>query len=1137
MSQRSKLPPTQQPWDDHFVAIFKCSRKPKATQVIEVANKSDIRQNQDLQRVLRVLQLGMITRHEYPNAANPTIRYATFRPSDSKAPNEARLWLNELLQVNTKAEVEKWASKLASRYIQIENVQQGVLIFLKSLLKLNGSSDGCVFVFKCDFEDISQLSPRQVFKRIEDAFEEQAKKGAQYPYFNGARFQRNVVRVFDSLGETQYWQTFLDLELQPSKTPLTVALFNELAKTRPDFVDKYSESLEALETKRQLVTDAHPVAPDDRLPPQEVERVIAALPSELSDIRIPLSLDKARVWVPIREYGRTWTLAEQFGTYYILLKGSQLELQTPIVTPFDFTHLPTLLEAVARLGGPTSYGVNIPLSLDPAKNPILRVYELLRHPNVKPVDEPGFVGFKNLQLKHITSGQAREFIHFLRRAPIGALSRCRLVFDKEWLIDFTSSSVTEWFNWRAITRQQKLCEKCQGIFTDFRSDLDAYQQGAPWPSDDIERDSLALLSEIENCKSCGSRFELEVILDKDIAVKEYFLGAPVNLKDSVNGLVWRNPESMQNAFKSFNDFCVFIRQRADKPIVIFLYEPAESYQGDFVKILFLNPSTGSIAERETELIQELNAFTAQTLDQYQVLRKKHGDEKRRGTRVDLPPSLFLQQKGSATTYPTHPAFANGPIRSVVIYAITAWLVDTTTVTGDTIQFTLWSRGSAKEEFQLVFTLKDIQQNGVSIFNAEDWPRIVGLIATEISLSVGSEEYRGYWTNQLKDHSAGDFAASQFFKTLEEIYQAFVKEKEEPERISPDLIHLLIFLNQQRSEITFRLNGGSYGYESVGQLPVGAGGSTLVKMSDLAKDRLSRILVTHPTTGKTSANSRNLQTEGVALWNNAIPQELKNAYSNFYHKDLTIYIVSDDPSFPWELVKPQQTKGKIHPTKKIVHEWWGIELNLARWLSGFAPPVEHLSLSKICCVATEKQLAAATKEVKYLQKVGAGCDLPQTRDELISLLRTKDYDLIHFACHGRFDTNQPDESVVVLPDGLPLRPGDLVAEIEIVEKFETNRPLVFLNSCHSGRTGSTILGLEGWAKELIRMNCGAFIGCGWEVDDDLAADFAITFYKTFAKRKTLAKAVKEARETIRQNDKDNSTWAAYYLFGNPNCVVN
>ena len=157
MSQRSKLSPEQQPWEDHFVAIFKCSRKPPATEVIDVANKSDIKQNPDLQRVLRVLQLGMITRREYPNAANPTIRYATFRPSDAKRPNEARLWLDELLHAKHKAEVEKWASKLASSYVKIENVQQGVLIFLKSLLKVNGSSDGCVFVFKCDFEDILLL--------------------------------------------------------------------------------------------------------------------------------------------------------------------------------------------------------------------------------------------------------------------------------------------------------------------------------------------------------------------------------------------------------------------------------------------------------------------------------------------------------------------------------------------------------------------------------------------------------------------------------------------------------------------------------------------------------------------------------------------------------------------------------------------------------------------------------------------------------------------------------------------------------------------------------------------------------------------------------------------------------------------
>jgi hypothetical protein len=1139
MPRNPKLLPQMLTWEHRYVAIYKCSPKEKTSQENEIVNGAEIKRNPDLQRVLGVLQQGMISKREYPNAASPTIRYATFRRSDPGNSNDAQLWLNKLIQAPNQREVRKWASKLATRYLGIQNVQKGVLIFLISLLKLERTSENCVFVFKCDFEDISQLTRKQVFKRIEDAFEEQAKKGAQYPYFSGRKFERNVVRVFDSLGETQYWQTFLDLVPRPSEATIQTAIISGLKKTHPEFIEKYSESLQSLPKERALATDEHPIEREDRFSPAVVEQVIAALPDTLSDSKISLFLDKARVSVPIREYGRTWTIAEQFSTLYVLLKGSQLEVHNPMLIPFDLTDLPDLQEAIARLGGPQGGGLNIPLSLASEKNPILSVYELFRQPGIKPLDEPGFLGFKNLKLRDLTSARAQEFIRFLRRTPVGALSLCRLIFSKERLIDFTANSVTEWFNWEAIERRQKLCANCKRVFSDFRVDLDAYQAGAPWPGEELEKDALALLDELEGCQSCGARFEVEAILDKDILVKEYLLGEPVNLKESVNALLWYNPESTQKAFDSFEAFLRFIAQRAEKPVVVFLYEPMESYQGDFFKILSLTDSAEPISKREKELAERLSAFTAQTLADYQMLCKKHQSEGRPTGRLDLPPSLFLQRKEELAQYPSHPLFTDGPLRSVLIYALAAWLAEKARLAGEAVHFGLPSRGPTGPEFPLVFSLTDVRCDGVSIFKkAKDWRAIVGRIVREIGQSAGNKELRGYWTTSLKSRSVKDFAGSQFFDTLEVIYGEFVERKERPKSISPTLIHLLVFLNTQRREIKFQLNGGAFLYEPVGEVPLGAGNPLLVasEMSELAKESLSRLLEVDRATKVKAPTVHRLETEGASLWENLIPKDLKKAYVTLRDlPDLTIYIVSDDPSFPWELVKPLQLQGEISPSQDIADEWWAMKFSLARWLSGFPPPPDRVALKNICCVATEVQLTAAADEIDHLKKLGV-CDLPQTFDELISCLSEKDYDLIHFACHGRFDTKQPDESVVLLPDGSLLRPVDFL-NLGIKRKFKKNHPLVFLNSCHSGRTGSTLIGLEGWAKGLIALNCGAFIGCGWEVNDRLAADFAIAFYKAFAGGETIARAVQDARGQIQKKEPKNSTWLAYYLFGNPNCLSN
>src|SRR6185436_15325083 len=214
MPRNLKLVPSAQPWESRYVAIYKCApREQKATEIV-VADRAKITKNADLKRVLGVLQQGMLSKREYPGAANPTIRYGNFQKPEAPNINQAQALLDSLLEAKTDDIVRRAASDLANRYMRIKNVQKGVLIFLLSSLDLKTTTpQNCVFIFKCDFEDISQLKPKEIFRRVEDAFEEQSKKGAQYPYFDGKKFDAKTVRVFDALGETQYWLNFLELVL------------------------------------------------------------------------------------------------------------------------------------------------------------------------------------------------------------------------------------------------------------------------------------------------------------------------------------------------------------------------------------------------------------------------------------------------------------------------------------------------------------------------------------------------------------------------------------------------------------------------------------------------------------------------------------------------------------------------------------------------------------------------------------------------------------------------------------------------------------------------------------------------------------------------------------------------------------
>jgi len=60
---------------------------------------------------------------------------------------------------------------------------------------------------------------------------------------------------------------------------------------------------------------------------------------------------------------------------------------------------------------------------------------------------------------------------------------------------------------------------------------------------------------------------------------------------------------------------------------------------------------------------------------------------------------------------------------------------------------------------------------------------------------------------------------------------------------------------------------------------------------------------------------------------------------------------------------------------------------------------------------------------------------------------------------------------------------------------------------------------------------------WEINDDLAARFAVEFYNRFFglaghARQPLGQAFHEARLVLKDLDPANPTWLAYALYGNP-----
>lgn len=98
-------------------------------------------------------------------------------------------------------------------------------------------------------------------------------------------------------------------------------------------------------------------------------------------------------------------------------------------------------------------------------------------------------------------------------------------------------------------------------------------------------------------------------------------------------------------------------------------------------------------------------------------------------------------------------------------------------------------------------------------------------------------------------------------------------------------------------------------------------------------------------------------------------------------------------------------------------------------------------------------------------------------------------------------------------------------------------LVFLNTCHSGRT----LGAGSWragryapemARALIERGVEVVVVSGWEVGDAAASTFAQSLYKRLLAGSTLAEAVVEGRYCAYLAHPNVDTWGAYQVYGDP-----
>lgn len=250
---------------------------------------------------------------------------------------------------------------------------------------------------------------------------------------------------------------------------------------------------------------------------------------------------------------------------------------------------------------------------------------------------------------------------------------------------------------------------------------------------------------------------------------------------------------------------------------------------------------------------------------------------------------------------------------------------------------------------------------------------------------------------------------------------------------------------------------------------------------------------------------------------------------------SIQIFTDDPSLPWELMRPSREDG---PAER---EFLGIDFQIARWHVGPPPQLERppqlLSVREVAVIAPQYKgaelLPSQGVERERLARLFGYRAVPGQLGTLKSLAASPPQGIVHFIGHGvvRASAEGIPEYVVRLEDA----DLDLMAWRGMTGRSTRAHPLFFFNACDLGGAGRVAGFVEGWAPAVLDAGASGYIGGLWPLGDRGAAMFARRFYDELdpafrGDPVVVSEVLRRARRSFYETA--DPTFLAYVFYGDP-----
>ncbi len=279
---------------------------------------------------------------------------------------------------------------------------------------------------------------------------------------------------------------------------------------------------------------------------------------------------------------------------------------------------------------------------------------------------------------------------------------------------------------------------------------------------------------------------------------------------------------------------------------------------------------------------------------------------------------------------------------------------------------------------------------------------------------------------------------------------------------------------------------------------------------------------------------NLKKTGHILFDLLIPAKAREKLNSTTAKNLLLYVDDKLVHIPWELLFNGReflcrrfSMGRIVSTRQALTSLSSRKLTAPLKFLVLADPRGDLEASYREGIEIRDFLDEKTKAFRVNFK-SHPIDVSYVKKNL------RDYDIVHYAGHADYHSDNPSESGWLLSGG-----GLKASEVSAMGGLQPMPSLVFSNACQTGQTGEWKIqdGYEqqifGLANAYLLSGVQHYIGTFWEILDEPSSCFAKSFYGFLANGETIGEAVRRAREDlIKAYGEETIVWASYMLYGDP-----